>query len=44
MREIERTTRFRRDYKREIKGRHAATLEASLLPVLHRLVTGEPLS
>ena len=44
MREIERTTRFRRDYKREIRGRHGATLEASLLAVLHALVTDEPLA
>lgn len=42
MRQIERTTRFRRDYKREIRGRHGATLEASLLAVLHALVTDEP--
>jgi mRNA interferase YafQ len=44
MREIERTTRFRRDYKREIKGRHGATLEANLLAVLLALVADEPLA
>jgi mRNA interferase YafQ len=44
MREIERTTRFRRDYKRETRGRHGATLEASLLAVLHALVSDEQLA
>ncbi len=44
MREIERTTRFRRDYKRETRGRHSATLEASLLAVLHALVSDEVLA
>jgi mRNA interferase YafQ len=44
MREIERTTRFRRDYRRETRGRHGATLDASLLAVLHALVTDEPLA
>jgi mRNA interferase YafQ len=44
MREIERTTRFRRDYKREIRGRHGARLEASLLAVLDVLVSDEPLA
>ena len=44
MREIERTTRFRRDYKRETRGRHGATLEASFLVVLHALVTDKPLA
>jgi mRNA interferase YafQ len=43
MREIERTTRFRCDYKRETRGRHGATLEASLLAVLYVLVSDEPL-
>jgi mRNA interferase YafQ len=43
MREIERTTRFKRDYKRERKGRHAATLDAVLLAVLEHLVSDTPL-
>lgn len=34
MRAIERTTQFRRDYKREMKGRHRATLENALTTVL----------
>ena len=44
MRDIERTTRFGRDYKREVRGRHGATLEASFLAVLQSLVTDEPLA
>ena len=31
MRTIERTTRFKRDYKREAKGRHRKTLDQDLL-------------
>ncbi|MEO7026550.1 MAG: type II toxin-antitoxin system YafQ family toxin [Caulobacteraceae bacterium] len=34
MREIERTTQFRRDYKREARGKHRATLESGLAAVL----------
>lgn len=44
MREIERTSRFKRDYKRERKGRHATTLEESLLAVLRLLVNDMPLA
>lgn len=43
MREIERTSRFRRDYKREIRGRHGSKLEAMLLDILHALQKDEPL-
>ena len=43
MRTIERSTTFRRDYKREAKGRHRATLDADLLPVLAVLATDTPL-
>ncbi len=43
MRTIERTTQFRRDYKREACGRHRATLEASLAAVLVPLINDEPL-
>jgi mRNA interferase YafQ len=43
MREIERTTRFKRDYRRERKGRHGATLDGILLDVLEQLVTDAPL-
>jgi mRNA interferase YafQ len=34
MRTIERPSSFKRDYKREAKGQHRATLDANLLPVL----------
>ena len=43
MREIERTTQFRRDYKRERKGRHRATLDVTLASVLATLMADEPL-
>jgi mRNA interferase YafQ len=43
MREIERTSRFRRDYKRESKGRHRSTLNESLFAVLRSLVADRPL-
>lgn len=34
MRTIERSSVFKRDYKRESKGQHRATLDADLVPVL----------
>ncbi len=37
MRRIEPTTQFKRDYKREAKGQHRATLDADMKPVLHAL-------
>ena len=37
MRTIERSTQFKRDFKRESKGRHAATLDADLIPLLRAL-------
>ncbi|MGQ0800671.1 MAG: type II toxin-antitoxin system RelE/ParE family toxin [Pseudomarimonas sp.] len=43
MRTIERTTQFKRDYKREEKGQHRATLDATLLPVLRALANDLPL-
>ena len=43
MRTIERTGRFKRDYRRESKGRHRASLDASLISVLEALVTDRPL-
>ncbi|MEI9989493.1 MAG: type II toxin-antitoxin system YafQ family toxin [Rhizomicrobium sp.] len=43
MRTIDRTTRFRRDYKREAKGLHRATLERDLRAVITFLVTDQPL-
>lgn len=43
MRTIERSTRFKRDYKRELKGEHRATLQAELTAVLAALATDTPL-
>lgn len=39
MRKIERSTRFKRDYKRELKGKHRATLDADLTAVLVALAS-----
>lgn len=44
MRTIERTRQFKRDYKRETKGRHRATLDTDLLFVLTALAEDEPLA
>ena len=44
MRQIERTGQFKRDYKREQKGRHRATLDASLTAVLVPLMSDTPLA
>jgi len=44
MRAIERTTQFKRDFKREMKGRHRATLETDLTTVLSALVSDTPLA
>lgn len=43
MRTIERTNQLKRDYKRELKGRHRATLEKDFREVLKLLVTDQPL-
>ena len=43
MRKIERTGQFKRDYKREAKGRHCATLDADLVPVLAALANDQAL-
>ena len=43
MRAIDRSTAFKRDYKREAKGRHRANLHKTLMPVLLALVTDETL-
>lgn len=40
---IERTQQFKRDYRRESKGRHRLTLEPALVTVLHFLINNEPL-
>lgn len=43
MRTIERSTAFKRDYKREARGKHRATLEADLRAVLVALASDTPL-
>lgn len=43
MRKIERTGQFKRDYKRELKGRHRATLETTFVDVLKGLINDQPL-
>jgi len=43
MRRIDPTGQFRRDYKREAKGQHRATLDADLVPVLEALARDQPL-
>ena len=43
MRKIERTGQFRRDYKRELKGRYGALLPTKLAPVLTVLMAGQAL-
>jgi mRNA interferase YafQ len=44
MRRIERTGAFRRDFKREAKGQHRATLDADLAGVISALAEDRPLS
>jgi len=43
MRTIDRSSAFKRDYKREAKGRHRATLDDDLKPALIALATDQPL-
>jgi len=43
MRQIERTGQFKRDYKREVKGQHRATLDTDLVPVLVALASDQSL-
>ncbi|MES3009741.1 MAG: type II toxin-antitoxin system YafQ family toxin [Pseudomonadota bacterium] len=43
MRKIELTGQFRRDYKREAKGQHRATLDGELTPVLESLAGDQTL-
>lgn len=43
MRKIERTSRFKRDYRREAKGRHRTSLDAALVPLLVALADDQPL-
>lgn len=44
MRTIERTSQFKRDYKREMKGRHRDVLGKELIGVLQTLSDNEPLT
>ena len=44
MRTIERSSAFKRDYKREAKGPHRAALEGELFDVLTALATDQPLT
>ena len=41
MRRIERTRQFKRDYRRELKGRHRVTLETVLVKVLQILINNQ---
>ena len=43
MRTIERTGQFKRDYKREARGQHRASLDARLVPTLVALADDQPL-
>ncbi len=43
MRAIERPGSFKRDYKREAKGRHRASLDAELVAVVKMLAADQPL-
>ncbi len=44
MRRIERTKQFKKDYKRELKGRHRVTLETALVEVLETLINNQVLA
>lgn len=43
MRTIDRSSAFKRDYKREAKGKHRATLDDTVKTVLVALATDKPL-
>ncbi len=43
MRKIERTGQFKRDYKREGRGQHRASLDTGLVPILVALAGDQPL-
>jgi mRNA interferase YafQ len=43
MRTIKRTSRFKKDYKREAKGQHRATLDADLLATVSLLAANSAL-
>jgi mRNA interferase YafQ len=44
MRTIERTNQFKRDYKRELKGRYRIELDEILFPVIKALMVDESLA
>lgn len=44
MRTIRRTARFKKDYKRESKGRHRRYLDGELLRVVKSIAADEPLA
>ncbi len=44
MRTIDRSAAFKRDYKREAKGKHQATLDIDLIPVLMALAGDQSLA
>lgn len=44
MRMIEWTSQFKRDYKRENKGQHRATLDADIMPIITALANDQPLT
>jgi mRNA interferase YafQ len=43
MRTIRYTTKFKKDYRRELRGRHAGTIDKLLLDVVRILAADEPL-
>lgn len=43
MRQTDRASAFKHDYKREAKGKHRATLDDDLIPVLEALTNDRPL-
>jgi mRNA interferase YafQ len=43
MRTIEWTLQFKRDFKRECKGKHRATLDINLFPIVDLLANDQPL-
>ena len=43
MRTIEWTLQFKRDFKRERKGKHRATLDVDLFPIVDLLANDQPL-
>ncbi|MGH6778213.1 MAG: type II toxin-antitoxin system YafQ family toxin [Bradyrhizobium sp.] len=44
MRTIERTGQFKRDFKRELKGRYGKTLDQDVGDIIAMLAKGEPLA